>query len=81
MEREENLQETDSSLSYEKMLSGLSGRILDCYPGAFSALYYSLILMCMEGQFSGAYNMILPKTCNMERPCGSVSMAYVDMGV
>lgn len=70
MEREENLQETDSSLSHEKMLSGLSGRILDSYPGAFSALYYSLILMCMQGQFSGAYFMILPKHVTWRDPVG-----------
>lgn len=59
-----------------------AGFFIELSWSVFPALHYSLVLMCMEGQFSGAYNVFLPKMCcNTERLCGCVHMAYIDMGV
>lgn len=47
-----------------------AGLLIELSWSVFPALYHSLVLVCVEGQFSGAYNVLLPKVCyNIEGLC------------
>lgn len=54
-----------------------AGFLIELSWTVFCALYYNLVLVCLEGHFFGAYHVLLPEVCyNIETLCVCVHGSY-----